>query len=128
MNYNAAASSSPTQQSTLSKFGKNLSSRFGMGGGKRAAAKGIAKLGLRSIPYIGTAILLWDIGSALYDTFATTEIADLDPADQQVIAQEIKNLTQMSKSADYNSVSDETKKRVTAILNAANKLAQQAEA
>jgi hypothetical protein len=124
----AAAQNMPQKQSTLSKFGKNLAGRFGMGSGKRAAAKGAAKLGLRAIPYIGTAVLLWDIGSALYDTFATTEIADLDPADQQIIAQEIKNLTDMSKSADYASVSEETKKRVTAILNAANKMAQQAEA
>jgi len=115
----------PAQQSKLSKFGKNLAGRFGLGGGKRALAKGAAKLGLRAIPFIGTAYMLWDIGSALYDTFATTEMADIDPADQQIIAQEIQNLTQMSKSADYNSVSDETKKRVTAILNAANKLAQQ---
>jgi peptidoglycan hydrolase-like protein with peptidoglycan-binding domain len=124
----AAAQNMPQKQSTLSKFGKNLTNRFGAGGGKRAAAKGVAKLGLRAIPYIGTAVLLWDIGSALYDTFATTEIADLDPADQEIIAREIKNLTDMSKSADYASVSEETKKRVTAILNAANKLAQQAEA
>ena len=124
----AAAQNMPQKQSTLSKFGKNLTNRFGAGGGKRAAAKGVAKLGLRAIPYIGTAVLLWDIGSALYDTFATTEIADLDPADQEIIAREIKNLTDMSKSADYASVSEETKKRVTAILNAANKLAQKAEA
>lgn len=124
----AAAQNMPQKQSTLSKFGKNLTNRFGAGGGKRAAAKGVAKLGLRAIPYIGTAVLLWDIGSALYDTFATTEIADLDPADQEIIAREIKNLTDMSKSADYASVSEETKKRVTAILNAANKMAQQAEA
>ena len=124
----AAAQNMPQKQSTLSKFGKNLSNRFGAGGGKRAAAKGVAKLGLRAIPYIGTAVLLWDIGSALYDTFATTEIADLDPADQQIIAQEIKNLTSMSQSKEYDTVSEETKKRVTAILNAANKMAQQAEA
>lgn len=124
----AAAQNMPDQQSKLAKFGRNLGTRFGMGGGKRAAAKGIAKMGLRAIPFLGTAVLLYDIGSALYDTFATTEIADLDPADQQIIAQEIKNLTQMSQSADYNSVSDETKKRVTAILNAANKMAQKAEA
>lgn len=120
-----AAQNAPQQQSALGKFGRNLGSRFGLGGGKRAAIKGAAKLGLRAVPFLGTALLLWDVGSALYDTFATTELADLDPADQQIIAQEIKNLTQMSKSADYDSVSDETKKRVTAILNAANKLAQQ---
>lgn len=128
-NYNAGATATaqnmPQQQSRLSKFGKNLAGRYGFGGGKKAAAKGMARLGLRAVPYIATAMLLWDVGSALYDTFATTEIADLDPADQQIIAQEIKNLTQMSKSADYDSVSDETKKKVTAILNAANKLAQQ---
>jgi hypothetical protein len=132
MNYNAGATASaqnmPQQQSTLGKFGKNLAGRFGLGGGKKAAIKGAAKLGLRAIPFLGTAYMLYDIGSALYDTFATTEIADLDPADQQIIATEIKNLTQMSKSADYDSVSEDTKKRVTAILNAANKMAQKAEA
>lgn len=132
MNYNAAATNAaqnmPQQQSTLGKFGKNLAGRFGLGGGKKAAIKGAAKLGLRAIPFLGTAYMLYDIGSALYDTFATTEIADLDPADQQIIATEIKNLTQMSKSADYDSVSEDTKKRVTAILNAANKMAQKAEA
>lgn len=121
----AAAQNMPQQQSALGKFSRNLAGRFGLGGGKRAAIKGAAKLGLRAIPFLGTGMLLWDVGSALYDTFAKTEIADLDPADQQIIAQEIKNLTQMSKSADYDSVSDETKKKVTAILNAANKLAQQ---
>lgn len=124
----AAAQNMPQQQSTLGKFSKNLAGRFGLGGGKKAAIKGAAKLGLRAIPFLGTAVLLYDVGSALYDTFATTEIADLDPADQQIIAQEIKNLTDMSQSADYASVSDETKKKVTAILNAANKLAQQGQA
>lgn len=124
----AAAQNMPQQQSTLGKFGRNLAGRFGVGGGKRAAAKGIAKLGLRAIPFLGTAVLAYDIASALYDTFAKTEIADLDPADQQIITQELANITKMSQSKEYNTVSEETKKRVTAILNAANKMAQQAEA
>ena len=124
----AAAQNMPQQQSTLGKFGRNLAGRFGVGGGKRAAAKGIAKLGLRAIPFLGTAVLAYDIASALYDTFAKTEIADLDPADQQIITQELANITKMSQSKEYDTVSEETKKRVTAILNAANKMAQQAEA
>lgn len=124
---NRAAQNAPQQQSTLSKFGKNLAGRFGLGGGKAALAKGAAKLGARAIPFIGTAYMLWDIGSALYDTFAKTEIADLDPADQQAIAEQIKSITEFSKSADYNNAPDDLKKRITAVLNSANKLAQPAD-
>lgn len=128
-NYNAGATATaqnmPQQQSKLSKFGRSLGSKFGMGGGKRAALKGAAKLGLRAIPFIGTAALLWDIGSALYDTFASTEIADMTPEDQQIIAKEIKAITDFSKSADYNNAPEDLKKRITAVLNAANNLAQQ---
>jgi hypothetical protein len=121
---NRAAQNAPQQQSTLSKFGKNLAGRFGLGGGKRGAAKGIAKLGLRAIPFLSTAWVLYDVGSALYDTFAKTEIADLSPEDQQAIAAQIKSITEFSKSADYNNAPDDLKKRITAVLNSANKLAQ----
>lgn len=121
---NTTVDPATTQQSKLSKFGKNLAGRFGLGGGKRGAAKGIAKLGLRAIPFLSTAWVLYDVGSALYDTFATTEIADLDPADQQAIAEQIKSITEFSKSADYNNAPDDLKKRITAVLNSANKLAQ----
>ena len=121
---NTTVDPATTQQSKLSKFGKNLAGRFGLGGGKRGAAKGIAKLGLRAIPFLSTAWVLYDVGSALYDTFATTEIADLDPADQQAIAAQIKSITEFSKSADYNNAPDDLKKRITAVLNSANKLAQ----
>jgi len=34
----------------------------------------------------------YDIGKALYDTFTSTEIADLDPADQKIITDNLKTV------------------------------------
>jgi hypothetical protein len=39
-----------------------------------------------------TAWTAYDIGKALYDTFASTEIADLDPADQKIITDNLKTV------------------------------------
>ena len=82
------------KQSKLAKFAGKLGGAKGIGKKLvgRAAATAIAGPAALAVGAGLTAWTAYDIGKALYDTFASTEIADLDPADQKIITDNLKTV------------------------------------
>ena len=82
------------KQSKLAKFAGKLGGAKGIGK-KLVARAGATALSGPAALVVGTGLAAWtawDIGKALYDTFASTEIEDLDPADQKVITDNLKTV------------------------------------
>jgi len=82
------------KQSKLAKFAGKLGGAKGIGKKLVGRAAATALSGPAALA-VGTGLAAWtayDIGKALYDTFASTEIADLDPADQKIITDNLKTV------------------------------------
>jgi len=82
------------KQSKLAKFAGKLGGAKGIGK-KLVTRAGATALSGPAALAVGTGLAAWtayDIGKALYDTFASTEIADLDPADQKIITDNLKTV------------------------------------
>lgn len=83
-----------TKQSKLSKFAGKLGGAKGIGRKIAGRAAATAVSGPAALA-VGAGLAAWtayDIGKALYDTFTSTEIADLDPADQKIITDNLKTV------------------------------------
>jgi hypothetical protein len=122
--------SAPT--ANTSKWAKFASK---LGGGKGIAKKIAGRVAASAVT--GPAALVvgagmaawtaWDVGKALYDTFSSTELADLDPADQEIIKKNMAVVMQYQKdSKQMAALPPELKARVERALKGLDALAVQA--
>ena len=116
----AATPPASAPKSKLYKFGHNLGKRVGLakGAGKAAAAKAGAKMAARFLPFAGWALLAYDVGSALYDTFAKTDMSDLAPEDQAAIQQHLPTILNYYKDPKLGAtLPEELQARVRNVIN-----------
>jgi hypothetical protein len=122
--------SAPTANtSKWAKFANKL------GGGKGIANKIAGRVAGSALAgpaaaVVGAGMLAWtawDVGKALYDTFSSTELADLDPSDQAIIKKNMAVVMQYQKdSKQMAALSPELKARVERALKGLDALAVQA--
>jgi sulfur carrier protein ThiS len=117
------------QQSKWAKFASKL------GGGKGIAKKIAGRVAGSAVTgpaaaVVGAGMLAWtawDVGKALYDTFSSTELADLDPADQEIVKKNMAVIMQYQKDPkQMSALSPELKTRVERALKGLDALAVQA--
>jgi len=122
--------SAPTANtSKWAKFASKLGGAKGIGKKIAGRVAGSALAG-PAAAVVGAGMLAWtawDVGKALYDTFSSTELADLDPADQAIIKKNMAVVMQYQKdSKQMAALSPELKARVERALKGLDALAVQA--
>lgn len=123
--YNQGASTAP--QSKLDKFVGKLGGARGIAN-KAAARLGGSMLGGPLAPFIAAgsiAYTAFDIGKAIYDTFADKDaLAQLDDADQAAVKQQMATIVALQRDQEFmNQLDPELKKRLENALKGLNKLA-----
>ena len=124
--------STPTTNTNTSKWSKFVSK---LGGAKSIGRKIVGRAAASAVTgpaaaVVGAGMLAWtawDVGKALYDTFSSTELADLDPADQEIVKKNMAVVMQYQKDPkQMSALSPELKARVERALKGLDALAVQA--
>ncbi len=112
------------------KFAKFISKLGGGAGiGKKATARvGASLIGGPLAPFIAAGSIAWtawDIGKALYDTFADDDqLAKLDDKDQAIIKQHMATIVGLQKDKEFmDQLDPATKKRLENVIKGLNALA-----
>lgn len=119
----------PQQQSRLSKFLGKLGGASGIG--KRIAARaGASALAGPAAAIVGVGAAGWtafEVGKALWDTFTKTELADLEPQDQEIIKANLQTILQFQKNPEMmQGLDPELKIRVERAMKGLDRLAVKA--
>jgi hypothetical protein len=117
------------QQSKWAKFASKLGGAKGIGKkiAGRAAASAVTGPAAAVVGAGMLAWTAWDVGKALYDTFSSTELADLDPADQTIIKKNMAVIMQYQKDPkQMAALPPELKARVERALKGLDALAVEA--
>jgi len=127
------ATTDPAKSFSTKKPGKFAKFISKLGGGKGIAKKAATRAGASVFsgpiaPFIAAGSIIWtgwDIGKALYDTFADNDaLAELDDKDQAIIKQHMATIVSLQKNKEFmDQLDPATKKRLENALKGLNALA-----